>query len=33
MVPVIDNPNNVIATGGIVGVINGCSVNENKIEK
>lgn len=33
MVPVIDNPNNVIATGGIVGVINGCKVNENEIEK
>lgn len=33
MVPVIGNPNNVIATGGIVGVINGCKVNENKIEE
>lgn len=33
MVPVIDNPNNVIATGGIVGVINGCKVNENRIEE
>lgn len=31
MLPVIDNPNNVIATGGIVGVINGCEVSDNKI--
>lgn len=33
MIPIIDNPNNVIATGGIVGVLNGCSVNNNKINE
>ncbi|MBN2837199.1 MAG: glycosyltransferase [Fusobacteriaceae bacterium] len=31
MIPIIDNPNNVIATGGIVGVLNGCTVYNNKI--
>lgn len=31
MIPVVNDSGNVIATGGIVGVINGCNVSENKI--
>lgn len=33
IMPMIEDPEKVIASGGIVGVINGSIVNENKIEK
>ena len=33
IMPAINDPVRVVATGGIIGVVNGCKINENRVEE